>query len=160
MALFGLLDDVIRRYPREDDVLRGLLWLRGNAADFPVRAAPGFADRVEIEGGRLFALRQAYLTKPAAEARFEAHRLHIDLQYVMRGEEIIRVAPLSAGRTIQPHDEAKDIAFFEADGFSGVLLRAGMVAVLFPEDLHAPSICPSVPEPVSKIVVKAPAPPR
>jgi biofilm protein TabA len=154
MALFGLLDDVIRRYPGEDNVRRGLQWLRGAAAGFPDSAGPGFSDRVEIEGDRLFALRQAYLTKSPAEARFEAHRLHVDLQYVVRGSEIIRVAPISAGRLVEPHDAAKDIAFFEADGFSEILLRPGMVAVLYPEDLHAPSIGPADSSPVAKIVVK------
>jgi YhcH/YjgK/YiaL family protein len=41
----------------------------------------------QIDGDAVRALVQRYDTKMAGEARWEAHRKHIDLQYVISGEE-------------------------------------------------------------------------
>ena len=49
---------------------------------------------VEIDGERVFALFQSYETKPEND-RPEAHRKYIDIQYLIEGEELIGVAPVS-----------------------------------------------------------------
>ena len=47
-------------------------------------AQPG---RIEIDGDQVFALVQAYTSKPIDQGRSEAHRNYIDIHYVAEGEE-------------------------------------------------------------------------
>jgi len=110
--------------------------------------------RHDLDGDRLFALVQEYETRPPEECRWEAHRLHIDVQYVSRGVERIGVAPLASLTQVEPHDEARDVAFFDGSG-DFVTLRPGRFAVLFPHDAHRPCMLADAVERVRKIVIKA-----
>lgn len=112
--------------------------------------------RHEIEGDAVYALAQAYRTRPAEALQFEAHRRYIDIQYVVRGREAIHWAPLMAlGQATLPHDTAKDVALYAAPVEPlPVLVGAGQFAILFPDDAHAPCHVWGEPEDVVKVVVK------
>ena len=43
--------------------------------------------RYDIDGDRIFALVQSYVTVPSAEGSWEAHRRYLDLQHVVQGRE-------------------------------------------------------------------------
>jgi len=47
----------------------------------------------EIDGRELFVRVMSYTPKPAAENKFEAHRVYADLQYVVEGVELMQTAP-------------------------------------------------------------------
>jgi YhcH/YjgK/YiaL family protein len=110
--------------------------------------------RHEIDGDRLFALVQEYTTRGADDCAWEAHRRYIDVQYVVRGEERMGYANIGQAREREPYDPARDVAFFEP-GEDFVTVRAGMLAVFAPEDVHSPCGAAGKPGPVRKVVVKA-----
>lgn len=108
--------------------------------------------KYEIEGENIFALVQEYNTKDAKDAKPEAHKKYIDIQYVHVGAELIGIAPLT-DQNIVKSEPQKDITFYESET-SFVKLEAGMFAIFFPSDLHMPGILETQPANVKKIVMK------
>src|SRR3990172_955374 len=112
--------------------------------------------RVDIDGEHVFALVQRYETVLADNPRFEYHRTYMDIQYIVSGEEILGWAP--AGRMVisEAYDTEKDVCFgtVPKGEITPVYLQAGQVAVLYPEDGHAPKLAAGSPSAVIKIVVK------
>lgn len=111
---------------------------------------------VEIDGDRVFAIVQRYETIMTETPKFEYHRKYIDIQFIASGEEVIGWAPVERMTVTEEYDAAKDIAFGRlAPGtWAPVKLQAGQLAVLRPEDGHAPKLAASAPTSVMKIVVK------
>lgn len=132
--------------------------LPGLHAALEFLARPGTAalpdGRHEIDGDRVFALVQRYPTESRPEPRFEAHRKYIDVQYIAAGEEVVGWAPLERLSVSEPYEEEKDVCFGSVSGWTPVLLKSGELAVLFPEDAHAPRLAAGGPAQVVKIVVK------
>ena len=114
--------------------------------------APG---KYEIDGNNVFGIVQAYTTKPKGE-EFEAHREYIDIQYIVSGEEQMKVADVSKMTASTEYDAGKDCGFFENAGDASVLMvQQGEYAIFFPQDIHMPGVsCNEVPSAVRKIVVK------
>ena len=112
--------------------------------------------RVEIDGERVFALVQRFQTKWVATPKFECHKKYIDIQFILSGEEIIGWAPAELMEITAAYDAGKDISFGTvAKGqWTPVHLQAGQMAVLYPEDGHAPKMALRNPSTVMKIVVK------
>lgn len=109
--------------------------------------------RHDLDGDRLFALVQEYTTRKPDECVWEAHRMYIDVQYVVRGTERMGYANIAQAREREPYDGARDVAFFEpADDY--VTVREGMLAIFGPEDVHAPCGAAGHPGAVRKIIVK------
>lgn len=117
--------------------------------------AVGTTDRVELAGGA-FALEQAYLSKPRAEAFLESHRKYIDVQVVLAGEEIQEVVNIARMTVDAPYDAERDlIKYHDFRDTSLLSAREGLVAVFFPADGH---ISRAIAQPVlvRKTVVKVP----
>jgi YhcH/YjgK/YiaL family protein len=112
--------------------------------------------RHDLDGDRLFALVQEYTTRRPNECKWEAHRLYIDVQYVVRGAERMGYANITRARAREPYDAARDVAFFEP-GEDYVTVREGMLAIFGPEDVHAPCCAAGDPRPVRKIIIKVAA---
>jgi len=98
----------------------------------------------------------ALKTKEAA--RLEGHRVFIDIQYMVAGEELIGYVPRAHCAEISD-DVAND--FQELQGTAEFqTLRPGCFAIYFPEDAHQPSIGTGAHTgPVRKIVIKVPVQP-
>ena len=112
--------------------------------------------RVEIDGDRVFALVQRFETKWTATPKFECHKKYIDIQFILSGEEIIGWAPTERMEITAAYEAGKDISFGTvAKGqWTPVHLQAGQMAILYPEDGHAPKMALRNPSKVMKIVVK------
>lgn len=112
--------------------------------------------RVEIDGDRVFALVQRYATALAEAPKFEYHRKYIDVQFIASGEEVIGWVLSEKMKITETYDEQKDICFgtVTKGTWTPVFLRAGQLAVLWPEDAHAPKLAAEGPLPVMKIVIK------
>lgn len=96
---------------------------------------------------------QSYSTKPPEQARLEAHRRYIDIQYIVSGEEKIAVGTVDqAGEALEAHPE-KDIWFY-AGNADALTLKAGQFMLLFPGETHAPCMAVSESSPVKKALVK------
>lgn len=112
--------------------------------------------RNEIDGDDVFANVQEYDTVAVAEKQMEAHRGYYDVQFVVSGQELLQYAQLNGLPECQPFDEENDFGLYETpEQCTNIVLRAGDLAVLAPEDAHKPG-CTLGSEPchVRKIVVK------
>jgi YhcH/YjgK/YiaL family protein len=112
--------------------------------------------RHDLDGDNCFALVQSYTTRPLAEAKFEAHRQYVDIQFIQAGRESILWSPLAAlTQVTEPYVAERDIAFFaNPPHWTSVKLHAGQFTIFFPADGHAPGIeCDGATE-VRKIVIK------
>src|SRR4051812_32632332 len=84
----------------------------------------------EIKGRELFVRVMTYVPKPPAKLRFEAHRVYADLQYVVRGTEIIQTVGSGQLKTVTEYDRSGDYQFFEAKDFiSDHILNPGQFMV-------------------------------
>ncbi|HEV7403836.1 MAG TPA: YhcH/YjgK/YiaL family protein [Chthoniobacteraceae bacterium] len=123
-------------------------FLRHLSADQPL-------GRHDIDGDDCFALVQAYTTKPIADAKFEAHRSCIDIQFIQSGQETLLWAPLAGLAETRGYDGEKDFALFATPLMATPLrLRAGEFTIFFPEDAHAPGLELDGPCQVRKVVIK------
>ena len=120
----------------------------------------GIADlpdgRVDIDGERVFANVQRYATESRDEPKFEYHRKFVDVQFIVSGEETIGWVTRDRMTVTVDYDKEKDVCFGTAARgvWTPVRLHAGQLAVLWPDDCHAPKLAVNAPAQVMKIVVK------
>ena len=110
--------------------------------------------RHELEGADLFVNIDEYVTKNEEEVRFEAHRKHADIQYLVSGEEKIGVTTLKNTSEIVPYDSEKDIAFYTANENNYRLATSEKFFVFFPDDAHRPCVKIDKNNKVRKVVIK------
>jgi YhcH/YjgK/YiaL family protein len=154
MAYYGRLGEALKQNIFKGPLKTGLRFLADLDCGFLFDKPEGYSEKVVLKKGSLFAVHQVYRSKPLVQARFEAHRLYIDLQYVWEGSEIITVAPLDGLKRISGYNREKDMEFFEYKKTSALIMEPGMVAILFPEDAHAPSLSFKKRQLIRKTVVK------
>ena len=107
----------------------------------------------EVEGRELFYFLQTFETKSVNDTP-EAHRKYIDVQYIISGTECFGTGQLDAMTEEVEAKPENDIWFYRGP-VDTVTLTEGMFAVFFPNDVHAPCICPaSGPGQVRKCVFK------
>ena len=97
-------------------------------------------DRYDILGDQLYAMIQEPDGKSPQDAKLEAHRKYIDLQFVVSGNETMGWAPLCGLGHALPFDDAKDFGLFSDKPQSWFDVRPGCFAIFFPEDAHAPNV--------------------
>ena len=145
--IYDSLDHLDRYNGIQPNLMKGLRFLA--ETDFSTLSS----DRIELDGTRLYAMMQSYETK-VENTTPEAHRKYADIQYLVRGEELIGVAPLA---TMKEEVEARpdsDIWFYHGKTHP-LPIGNGYFMVLFPEDVHAPCVAvDGQPAPVLKCVVK------
>lgn len=113
--------------------------------------------RYEVEGSDLFVLIQEAVTEAKELRKPESHVKYIDIQYLIEGTgEIIGAARHSDANVISVNDFAsKDIAFYsKVENEFDILLRPGMFAVFFPNDVHRPVVAVGEGGRIKKAVVK------
>ena len=96
------------------------------------------------------------MTKPVEECRWEAHRRHLDIQYVVSGEENVEWAPLLLGKVEEDRPD-DDVYFYAAESLAAgatIHHQAGRFSIFTPEDLHRPLLAPQDPASIRKAVVK------
>jgi len=95
---------------------------------------------MEIQGRELFVRIMSYTPKPASENRFEIHRIHADVQYLVSGAEIMQTARMKDLSPLSDYDPKGDYHFFKALGVvSDLIVQAGEFAVFYPNQAHRPS---------------------
>jgi YhcH/YjgK/YiaL family protein len=112
------------------------------------------AGRHPINGDHLFALVNEYDTVDPSGEKLEAHRAHIDLQYLHRGVELIGHAFLRGQRPSQAYDPETDFMLFDEPPSFFSKLDKGMFAIFYPEDLHMPNLRAGQTTRVKKIIIK------
>lgn len=111
--------------------------------------------RHDIDGDNLFVNVNEYNTKNEQDAKFEAHRKYIDIQYVVKGEELIGVAPLaSRDSVLKGYDDKNDVELLKVDKKMFYQASPENFFIFFPEDAHMPGLKVDAIAPVRKVVVK------
>lgn len=115
-----------------------------------------FVPEAEIKGRELFLRSSTGMTRDPKEGRFEIHRDYIDLQYVLKGREVMETAPTEELAMATEYDGQKDYQFFTAEkDITRHLIRAGEFAVFFPGEAHRPLCSPDEgPNEVKKLIFK------
>lgn len=128
---------------------KGLLWLQTAPLDL---LPPG---KHEIDGARLFAIVDEYVTRPFVQTKFESHRVYGDIQLMVTGSEAIDVCGTDILQVSEAYDESRDVGFFAPpETATRLVMRANDFAVFFPSDGHRPQIALPAAMSVRKIVVK------
>ena len=119
-------------------------------------------DLVKINTGKyyiddkdMFVNIQEYETK--TDAMYETHKKYIDIQYMIKGEELIGVVDKNKCKHAIPYSAEDDIEFMnynENEVYQ--VLTTGEFVVLFPNDAHKPSINSGEKSFVKKAIVKVP----
>ncbi len=164
MALFGPLAVIRARCDRWPEFRAAFAYAAdaltpGSSARLRLESLEeGATNRVELPAGA-YAIEMAYRTKARAEGFLETHRRFIDVQVVVAGEEFMDVAAAPGLGTVRAYNPDRDFAELEASPAASALrIRAGEVAVFWPEDAHQPTIAAGAPALVRKTVIKVPVP--
>lgn len=97
------------------------------------------AGRCEIAGEDLFAMVVKGTGVGHSEAKLEAHREHIDIQYMLRGTDEMGWKSLGQCQIRQSdYDPDEDAELFSDRPNSWIKVAPGELAIFFPEDAHAP----------------------
>ena len=106
-----------------------------------------------IDGDNVYATITEDPSKDFEKTNWESHKKYVDLQYIIIGEEIIGLYPVSKATVTKEYDEKKDLANYAADG---KLLHSvpGTFFLFFPTDAHRPNITPGGNKLVKKLVIK------
>lgn len=104
-----------------------------------------------LENGRFMVM--SGTTVPADGGNFEAHRQYLDIQYIVKGQEVMGYAPLDTLTPVGEFNDDGDCGFYSGQA-QFVTIPAGMCYVAFPEDGHMPTRHLQVPNEYTKIVVK------
>lgn len=114
--------------------------------------------RYDIYGDEIYANVMEVTTALPADKQFEAHRRYIDVHYVIKGEELIGVAPVGECPTTQEYVQTDDFSLHtdpaDPARVTWALLREGELCVTPPADAHKPACAASAPAPLKKVCVK------
>ena len=117
-------------------------------------------DLENLEVGRydvdedFYYLIQEYETKPRAEAKLEAHREWIDIQYMIKGQEVIELEDISKVESITEYEP--DVEFFKVpETMCKVSITDGAYMIIYPSNAHMPGVAVNdQPQKVKKCVGK------
>ncbi len=106
-----------------------------------------------IDGDNAYATITEAPSKTFEQSAWESHRKYIDLQYVIKGEEKIGVAPVTTATVTKPYDETKDAANYNTEG-QFYIATPGTFFLFFPGDAHRPNVKVDGYYIVKKLVIK------
>lgn len=108
-----------------------------------------------IRGDDMFAKVMKYDTKPPEQCKFESHRRFIDLQYTIRGAELIAWKRSDDLEPAGPFDEPNDLQFYRfAPALTQMHMLPGHFAIFCPADAHLPQVSDGIHPDVFKAVIK------
>lgn len=108
----------------------------------------------ELDHLNVFVKVTEYYSKNPEKVLFEAHRNYSDIQYVISGVENIQLAKSESATLKVPYDKAKDSEFYQTKVNQNLLAKPGTCFIIFPNELHRPSIMVKDSVWVKKIVIK------
>ena len=116
-----------------------------------VNALTDYTPRTVPLSGSNKILVQTGTTKPVGDS--EAHRKFLDIQYIVKGSEVMGWAPVEALTPADEFNETKDKGMY-AGPVDCIRITEGNCYVVFPEDAHAPGAHLDTPTEYTKLVIK------
>lgn len=108
--------------------------------------------KMEIDGDRCFALFFKGEGKGADTIVMESHKKYIDIQYVLKGSDLMGFRPLCDSSQIHTaYVEKDDYMLFNDQPFTTFLVTENNFTIFYPADVHAPLLAK---ENMWKVVVK------
>ena len=109
--------------------------------------------KYEIDGKNVFANVQEYNSKE--EAKFESHDNYIDVQYILKGNEMMYWEARDKCEEMIEYNPEKDVTFYkDTEEAVGLTVNEDEYAIFFPEDVHKPGMKIKESLPVKKIILK------
>lgn len=94
------------------------------------------------------------------EPKYEGHRKMVDIQLDLKGHEKCYVSDIKKGKIEIEYNDEKDVEWFSVNSpkgtFNEILMNEETLVILFPEDIHSPTIyngCKVVKKAIFKISV-------
>ena len=112
--------------------------------------------KYSIKGDSIFMIISSYETSPESDKEPEVHKKYIDVQYILEGVEVIKVAnDMGDCLVSKAYIEENDIMFYEsAQDESSLVMKKGDFAVFYPHDIHKPGCHYKEKSKIRKVVVK------
>jgi YhcH/YjgK/YiaL family protein len=110
--------------------------------------------KYEIDGKDIIAIVNEYETVDPSSERMESHKKYIDVQYIVRGAELIGHDQLLEKSPSKAYDEEADYMLFSEKPSFFSRMEQNYFAIFFPTDLHMPNIRIDQPAQVKKVVIK------
>ena len=107
---------------------------------------------IQLSGGNKILVQQN-TTKDASTQQVETHRNYLDIQYLVKGEEIVGWAPTWSLTPAAEYNEAKDKQMFVGH-VDFLRIAEGYCYVAYPEDGHMPGVHLDEPKEYTKLVIK------
>ena len=130
---------------------KALAWLKADSwKDLPL-------GKTEIDGSRIYVLRQSFTSVPRNELRYESHRLYADIQMSISGTDLALVCLRDGLKVVEPYSAEKDIDFLEGEPEyeHEIVVSFPLAVVLFPWDVHKPRVvADGKPSQMEKVVLK------
>ena len=104
-----------------------------------------------ILGDQVFASVTEAPSKNKEEVKWESHKNYIDLQYIIKGKEMIGIADTSTATITKPY--TVDVINYDAEG-TYFTAEPGKFFLFFPNNAHRPLIKVEGYDVVKKIVIK------
>lgn len=129
------LENAEKYYAMHPDFPKAFAFLRQSGlAELP-------AERHDIDGDRIFCIMSKVPGRSRAEAKLEAHRKYIDIQYVIAGMDEMGWKPTADCKLVDTaYNAEKDIMFFNDKPDSWTEVPPGSFVIFFPQDAHAPLV--------------------
>ena len=108
------------------------------------------AKTIELSNGNRFFVAVGTTKEPDVG---EAHRKYLDIQYIVKGKEVVGWADLASCQEAVAFSEEKDIGMYSGP-YEYFTINEGVCYVVFPEDAHMPGRHLDVPNDFVKVVVK------
>src|SRR5258706_15523116 len=118
--IIDLLSNAHHYYSINERIAKAFVFLKSTDLN-AIKAGKYF-----IEGEDLFALLQEYETLDATNEQMEAHKKYIDVQYMVRGEELVGHALLKNQNIAKPYEEETDFMLFSDAPSFFTRLSSGM----------------------------------
>ena len=98
--------------------------------------------RIAVDGDKVVLNLDEAELQPLEQRRMEVHRRYIDVVIPLTMSERIGWMPLAdiAVDSMEPFDEARDIAFYDVRPQTLIAVHPGEFCVFFPSEAHAPLI--------------------
>jgi len=110
--------------------------------------------RYELDDKGNYFLINEYTTSNNYGDILEAHKKYLDLQFIVRGQEVINYESKNSQLVDKEYDEVADYLFYKKMATTQLHFNTGQFTIFFPDDLHMPAQILNNSSEVKKIVFK------
>lgn len=155
MAIFGKLEN-LKQQIKDENFQTAFDYLSNiQNESFDIKDGECIKEMINDE---MFVLKQAYITKNREDCFFESHKKYIDIQYMLKGDEIMDVCNIEDLEIIKDYDDKTDFIKYKGkqENISSLLIKENELAIFYPQDAHQPCIKTNENKLIYKAVIKIP----